>query len=297
MSPPVGRRTFLLGSAAMLAAAACGDDKKASSGDRPNVSVTTAKATDQLNVLVASSPILAASPDERVALILLQGQEPIPADAQVSVLFGQVQGKTVGATLGPFTPELHGDGIPRAYHLVRASFPAPGNYAIQATVNGKEALAALEAVDPGIDGPPKVGEPMTSTPTPTPQDKRGVDPICTAQPACPLHDVSLDVALTQGKPVAVLLSTPEFCETNTCGPVLDVMLDGMKPFTGQATFLHVEIYTDRQAKQTTPAVAALKLPSEPFLFFIGSDGVVRQRFAGTYDRVEFRQAMEKLVAG
>ena len=234
---------------------------------------------------------------QRVALILLRGQEPIPADAQVSVLFGQVQGKQVGATSGPFTAERHGDGVPRAYHLVRASFPAPGNYAIQATVNGKEALAALEAVDPAADGPPKAGQPMTSTTTPTPEDKRGVDPICTAQPACPLHDVSLDVALTQGKPLALLLSTPEFCETNTCGPVLDIMLEEMKPFAAQVKFLHAEIYADRKAKQTAPIVSALKLPSEPFLFLVRGDGVVNQRIAGTYDRAEFRQAVEKLVAG
>ena len=296
MSSPVGRRTFLAGSAALLVAAACGDDKS-SSGNRPNVSVTSAKPSDEPNILVASSPILAARPDERVALILLQGQDPIPADADVKVLFGQVQGQTVGATIGPFTPERHADGLPRPYHLVRASFPAPGNYAIQATINGKQALAALEAVDPAAGGPPKTGEPMISTPTPTPGDKRGVDPICTATPQCPLHDVSLDAALAEKKPVAVLFVTPAFCETNTCGPVLQIMLDEMKAYEDRVRFVHVEIYTDRTAKTTAPGVGAYKLPSEPFLFLAGADGLVRERVGGPFDRAEFRSAMEKLVAG
>jgi hypothetical protein len=295
MSPPIGRRTFLAGGAAMLAAAACGKDKSDSAA-RPKITVTSGAPNDQLNILVASSPILATAPDERVALILLQGQDPIPADADVKVLFGQVQGQSVGTTLGPFTPERHADGLPRPYHLVRATFPAPGNYAIQATVNGKEALAALEAADPTADGPPKVGQPLTSTPTPTPADKKGVDPICTATPVCPLHDVSLDAALAEKKPLVVLFGTPAFCKTNTCGPVLDVMLEGMKPFADRARFLHVEIYTDRTAKTTTPAVDAFKLAGEPFLFLAGADGVVRQRIAGPYDKAEFRSAMEKLLA-
>jgi hypothetical protein len=296
MSAPVGRRAFVVGGAAFLAAAACGSDK-AKTAERPTISVTSAKPNDQNNILVASSPILAAVPDERVALILLHGQDPIAADADVKVLFGQVQGQSVGTKIGPFTPERHGDGLPRPYHLVRATFPAPGNYAIQATVNGNEALAALEAVDPAADASPKPGQPMISTPTPTPADKKGVDPICTATPVCPLHDVSLDAALAEKKPLAVLFGTPAFCKTNTCGPVLDVMLEEMKPFAGRARFLHVEIYTDRTAKTTTPAVNAYNLQGEPVLFLAGADGVVRERIAGPYDRVEFRQAMEKLVAG
>lgn len=296
MSAPVGRRTFLLGSAALLAAAACGDDKS-SSGDRPNVSVTTGQANEQNNVLVASSPILAGVPDQRVALILLRGQDPIAADADVSIRFGQVQGQTVGASLGPFTPERHGEGLQVPYHLVRATFPVPGNYAIQATINGTQALAALEAIDPAKDASPKPGQLMISTPTPTPGDKKGVDPICTATPACPLHDISLDAALAEKKPLAMLIGTPAFCKTNTCGPVLDVMLEEMKPFAARARFLHVEVFTDRTAKTTTPAVNAYKLQSEPVLYLAGADGTVRERISGPYDRVEFRQAMEKLVAG
>jgi hypothetical protein len=295
MSSPVGRRAFVMGGAAMLAAAACGKDQGSSS--RPSVSVTSTKPSTQLNMLVASVPVLATTTDERVALLLLRGQDAVPDSGPVQVLFGKVEGQTVGTTVGPVTAERHGEGLPRPYYLARATFPAPGNYAIKATVDGKDVLAALEAIDPAADGPPRPGQPLTSVATPTPSDHRGVDPICTASPQCPLHDVSLDAALAEKKPLAVLFGTPAFCKTNTCGPVLDVMLAEMKPFADRARFLHVEIYTDRTTKTTTPAVDAYKLPGEPFLFLAGADGVVRQRLAGPYDRVEFRQAMEKLLAG
>jgi hypothetical protein len=294
MAPPVGRRAFVVGSAAMLAAAACG--KKGKEADRPTI--TTPSSTtpaDAINLLVASSPILAGAPDERVALIVLQGQDAVAADVKVEVLFGQVQGQSVGATIGPFTAERHADGLPRPYHLVRATFPVPGNYAIQATVGDKKGLAALEAADPATDKAPKVGEAMVSVPTPTPSEHRGVEPICTHQPVCPLHDVSLDAALREGKPLAVLFGTPKFCKTNTCGPVLDVMLDVMGPFAAKVRFLHVEIFTDEKADTTTPAVDAYNLQGEPFLFLAGADGKVKGRIPGPYDKAELTQALTALV--
>ena len=295
MSSPVGRRAFLVGGAAFLAAAACGGGDS-EEGDRPAISVTSTKANDELNLLVASVPVLATAPDQRVALMVLQGQDPVAADTPVEVLFGQVQGQSVGQTIGPFPAERHGDGLTRPYHLVRATFPVPGNYAIQATVGGKQALAALEAVDPAKDQAPKVGQPLLATKTPTTADPMGVNPLCTATPACPLHDASLDAALAEMKPVAVLFGTPAFCETDTCGPVLDILIDEMKPYADRMRFIHVEIYTDRTLKATTAPVQAYKLPGEPFLFLAGADGVVRERIAGPYDRAELRAALAKTVA-
>jgi hypothetical protein len=294
MSSQVGRRAFVVGGAAFLAAAACGGSDDDASGDRPSVSVTTAKGGDQLNMLVASVPTLATVPDQRVALMILQGQEPVAADTTVQVLFGQVQGQSVGQTIGPFPAERHADGLTRPYHLVRATFPAPGNYAIQATVNGKEVLAALEAVDPATDASPKPGQPMVATPTPTKASPGGVNPICTRDPACSLHEVSLDAALGEKRPVVLLVGTPQFCKTDTCGPVLDVLLDEMKAYADRVRFIHVEVYTDETLKQTVPAVQALKLQGEPVLFTVGADGVVRDRIPGPYDRAELRSVLAKL---
>ena len=292
MSSPVGRRAFVVGGAAFLAAAACGNDKS-SDGSRSDISVTSTKASTELNMLVASVPILAGVPDERVALMVLRGQDPIPAELEVAVRFGQVQGQTVGEAIGPFVAERHEDGLNRPYYLVRSTFPVPGNYAIQALVDRKEdVLAALEAVEVAKDGTPKRGQPLVATATPTKANPMGVDPICTATPPCPLHEVSLDAALAEKKPIAVLFGTPAFCKTDTCGPVLDIMLEEMKGFGDRARFVHVEIYTDRTTKVTTPPVQAYKLQGEPFLFIAGADGVVRERIAGPYDRAEFRQAME-----
>ena len=55
----------------------------------------------------------------------------------------------------------------------------------------------------------KPGDQMPgSLDTPTTADARGVDPICTADPVCPLHDVTLADALAAGDPIALLVATP-----------------------------------------------------------------------------------------
>ena len=64
--------------------------------------------------------------------------------------------------------------------------------------------------DPSKDPIPKPGENLPPFDTPTTADGRGVNPVCTRQPACALHDLTLTQALQTGKPVAYLIGTPAF---------------------------------------------------------------------------------------
>jgi hypothetical protein len=107
--------------------------------------------------------------------------------------------------------------------------------------------------------------------------------------------VSLDAALGEGKPLAVLFATPAYCQTATCGPVLDVLLAERGGFPGMR-FIHVEIFTDRTTKDTTAALKAYKLQNEPWLFLAGADGVVRERLSGPFDKTELRAALQRLTA-
>jgi hypothetical protein len=180
---------------------------------------------------------------------------------------------------------------------VRHRFAKPGFATVGASYEDRTAEAALQVVDPATTMVPFPGKPMIPTPTPTVADARGVNPICTRQPACPLHDVSLDAALAERRPVAVLFATPALCQSRLCGPVLENLLAHRDAFADRVRFVHVEIFKalDRNAP-TTEAVQAYHLEQEPFLFLAGADGVVRERLDNAYDRVEARQALERLVA-
>ena len=279
------RRQFLLTGAGLAVAAACGRDD----GDDEPVRVARPGEDGKgpLNLVVASF-VHVAGIDERVTVAFLNAEGTGPLKPE-----GPVQLSIEGT---PLATELHDEGIELPYLLARHRFPSPGFVKVRAAYDGRTAEAALEVVDPAAAKVPFPGRPMVSTPTPTVADPKGVNPICTRQPACPLHDVSLDAVLAEQRPVAVLFATPALCQSRLCGPVLDNLLAVREPFADRVRFVHVEIYDSPAGKTLAPAVKAYNLQMEPVLFLAGADGVVRERLDNAYDRREARAALERLVA-
>jgi hypothetical protein len=132
-------------------------------------------------------------------------------------------------------------------------------------------------------------------------DHAGVDPICTRDPQCPFHDVSLDAALGEKRPVAAIFSTPALCQSRVCGPVLDVLVKEADAFKDRIRFVHVEVYRSMKVdfndpNALAPGMQAYHLTFEPVLFLAGADGVVRERLDGPYDALECRDALGRLAA-
>jgi hypothetical protein len=91
------------------------------------------------------------------------------------------------------------------------------------------------------------------------------------------------------------VSTPAFCQTAICGPVLDLLVERSAALSDRVTFLHVEVYTDDTASETTPTVDALGLRHEPSLFLADAGGTVRRRLDYTFDATELDDALRELV--
>ena len=112
-------------------------------------------------------------------------------------------------------------GLPGAYWAFSATVPSPGFYTLYvdgATPDG----AAFQINDPKNVQIPQVGSKLPPYDTPTVADPRGVNPVCTREPACPLHSVTLTQALAAGKPVAYMIATPAFCQFGVCAPASSV---------------------------------------------------------------------------
>ena len=202
-----------------------------------------------------------------------------------------------GVAAAPVEVARRSDGIPSPYFPFEATLDEPGTWELviavgsattstDLTVRPREELAV-------VPGP---GDSLPSIPTPTTADALGVDPLCTATPPCPLHEVSLDRALTAGLPIVLLVSTPAFCQTAICGPVLDLLVARQADLAGRATVLHAEVYTNDQARETTATVNALGLRYEPSLFLAEADGTVVARLDYTFDGTELDEALEALLA-
>lgn len=284
----IDRRSFLLAGAGLALTAACGAKKddggvvaKVSDPSKPGSTKAAA-----FNPVVASY-LHVAGIDERFTIALLNGEGTGPV-----ALNGPVKLTINGE---PVASEVHQDGIPLPYLLVRHRFAEPGVVQVGVTFDGDTAETALQVVDGQGLKVPYPGTAMIVTPSPTATATLGVDPICTADPICPLHDVSLDALLAAKRPTAVLFSTPARCQSRLCGPVLDNLLAERAAFADRIGFHHVEIYKARTGDALSPTVDAYGLQQEPVLFLAGPDGIVEERLDNAIDKAELKAALERLA--
>ena len=101
-------------------------------------------------------------------------------------------------------------------------------------------------------------------------------------------------ALAAGGPVVYLIGTPAFCQTGTCGPILELLMEVSDEF-GDVTFVHSEVYTDTTATTPAPAVDASGLTFEPAIFLVDADGIVAERLDVVVDVSELRDRIAKIT--
>ena len=193
------------------------------------------------------------------------------------------------------TATKRSEGLPNAYWSFTAELSEPGLYTLFID-GGTPDGSALEVNDPATVAIPLVGQPLPPFDTPTVSDHAGVDPICTHDPECPLHDITLTDALATGKPVAYLIGTPAYCQTGVCGPILDLLLElRQDEFSDDVVFVHADVYTDETLKEVAPAVNAYQLDFEPVLFVTDAAGVLSTRLDAVFDKSEMRDALTRVA--
>lgn len=284
------RRSFLLGGLATgsIALIACGPDTQ------------PALPSEELSFLTPAfpdgfrqAPILVAGIAQRLTFLVRDEidvmRESAPADLAVRVR----QGDTV---ILETTVARRTEGIITPYFPLVMTFDAPGEFVAELpdhpTVEPVPFLVA-DRVDIEI---PQVGDQLPSAPTPTVDDSKGVTPICTRAIECPFHEIDLVDAVANDKPTVLLISTPGFCQTDICGPVLDLLIDEAGDRT-DLNVIHAEVYVDPSDFATggfpelTPAVNAMALPFEPAIFVAAADNSIRARLDTTFDRSELRDAL------
>jgi hypothetical protein len=201
----------------------------------------------------------------------------------------------------PIVLVRHSDGTPIGYYPLTTTFPTTGTWTLSTDLDGN-AVEQSFLVQPPTSVPLlQTGQRMATVDTPTVADARGVKPICTRSPQCPLHDQTLTEALSRNAPVALLIATPQFCQTGVCGPVLDLLLEQRDQFP-TVQFVHAEVYMDPNgggdpaSRGLTPAVSAYGLSFEPSLFVANPNGTIATRLDNIFDRGELHQALQSVTA-
>ena len=149
---------------------------------------------------------------------------------------------------------------------------------------------------------PEVGEPAPLAPTPT-LSELTLDELTTDDEPDPrFYELSLEQAVASGKPTVLVFSTPAYCQTSACGPLLDLVKDAA-PGHPDVNFIHVEVFTGLTDPDFVPDLAHLapaagadwyNLPTEPWVFVIDGAGVISDRFEGVMDSTELEAALAKI---
>jgi hypothetical protein len=215
---------------------------------------------------------------------------------------------------GPFTAGFYGftpnaeDKSPRSpltgFYAAQIDIPSNGQWIIAAvaTISSKRNVATqlVDVVDPG-SVPAAIGSKAISVATPVAKTPDKLKEICTRNPPDPMHSISLDKALTNGKPTVVTFATPLLCESMLCGPVVDEQLLVFQKYgPGKANFIHVEEYPpgpDLEPDTSTlpPYWEKWGFRTEPWTIVIDGEGIIRARFEGPVTAALIERALKPLL--
>jgi hypothetical protein len=296
---PAARLAILV--AAALGAAACGGGKTA----------TRVPPSDTLGaVLERAGPdvsLVQGTKDYsvgriRVTFLVVDPQAKVVSRPQARVWIGRSLDSTPVLTT---EAKLEPVGIPgkseaasggaTSIYVAHFRLAQPGTYTIvaqpdRAAIQGVGNLEVREHPQA-----PAVGQRAVASRTPTLAGAHGdLAALTTAiPPDRSLLRYSVAESLAAHTPFVVVFATPKYCESRTCGPVVDVAEAVQKRFASRGIrFIHVEIYEDNDpSKGTNRWVKEWRLPSEPWVFLVGRDGLIKARFEGSVSFAELAAAV------
>ena len=234
----------------------------------------------QLNVTITSFEFL-TGPERPVPFAVRTLDNVELRDANVVVYLRDADGAVLGGAFETRYTEAPGTGL--GLYVVDLAVTEPGPVEVVAVEGERYGATTVNAVPPEESevAAPGVVAPVVATPTT--ENERGYEKICTQDPPCAMHEVSLDEALEAGQPVMLLFATPEYCQTVVCGPAVEIV-DGVRGDGdwGETAWIHCEIYSELGGSElvTGEPVREWNLPSEPWLFAIDAQGEVAARLDG-----------------
>jgi hypothetical protein len=185
------------------------------------------------------------------------------------------------------------------FYVAEVELPTSGNWLAVAVIDASGQRAAGQGailVKGKVVAP--VGSKAISGKTPVATSPADVAKICTREPPCSMHGISLDEALKSGKPTVISFATPLLCSSRMCGPVVDEQtLAFRKIGKEKANFIHLEIYPQRDINKSAPLFVRWGFQSEPWVIVIDRGGVIRSRLGeGPVVASEIEAALTPLLS-
>jgi hypothetical protein len=212
---------------------------------------------------------------------------PFLAPADVLVTEGRFRSRQAATETDPFA----------AVYEAHVPFGEKGRWSVLTVTRVGDGLVAapaqLQVNTKQADKIPDVGEPAPRVETDTLETAKGnVEAIDTRVPPSDMHESSFADVVGK-KPVALLFSTPQLCQSRVCGPVTDIALQLKSEYGDRMEFIHQEVYADNDPnKGLREPLTQFNLPTEPWLFVVGADGRITARLEGSFGISAFEDAIK-----
>jgi len=209
-------------------------------------------------------------------------------------------------TPGIYTPLV--EGRPGLYRAA-VNFDSAGDWGVEVETtepNGghRTGRTVFSVRDSGTT--PAIGDLAIAVDTPTATTPAEIARISTDDHPDPdFYRLTITEAVDADKPFLLAFATPAFCQTQTCGPALDVVKSVATDYKDRVNFLHVEPYELKEVDGNlqpelsadnlpvpVPAVEEWGLPTEPYIFVVDESGAVTAKFEGVAGADELRAALE-----
>jgi hypothetical protein len=187
----------------------------------------------------------------------------------------------------------------RGLYVTRLTFARPGPWGIEMQArddDGSLATARLTVTVSNASQTPALGSPAPRSRNVVASDVRDLRQIDTSQKPDPrLHQVRIADAIVQRKPQLIVFATPQFCTSRMCGPVVDIVRQLFPNYNKRIAFTHQEIWQDFASKRLFPTVEEWRLVSEPWIFVVDGEGIVRRKFEGLVTVSELEEALQQVL--
>ncbi len=185
-----------------------------------------------------------------------------------------------------------------SFYVANTPFDTAGRWGVEIAATPAEGGAPVMIQAPLVvldkSKSPGVGTTPPASRNDTFATNSNLESLCSRSPACPLHDKVIGDVLGKGRPLVVMFSTPAFCTSRFCGPVLEVLLKQAPAYQDRMDFVHIEVWQDFQLQKHRPAADEWNLPTEPYTFFMDKSGKVVGRFEAVFGQDELASALDQL---
>lgn len=315
-----------------ILAVACADDDPPQPEDDPTQQIEDGAAEDQIAVVNATYD-LAVGKDQRVLLGVLTPDQELIGFGQVDIqlfFLGEQDASgspeergTASASwlavpgMEPDTeadePTVLTDTSGAGVYQGRVDFDTPGFYGLLVTAELADGRTVAGTTSVQVSAEPQlpaVGEDAPSVRQATLGEEdfdytlAEIDSRAIADGKVPdpeLHDRTIEDLLAAGDPMVLVVSTPVFCVSRFCGPITETIEELQQEFGDRAEFVHLEVWEDFEAKKINSSASRwIGTPdgggTEPWVFYVDSEGVIQARWGNVYDKEELRGILEQLPA-